>query len=63
MYSYLFWIPFLTLSKEYSLLLSSPSLLIPSLVMVCGFMMNTLSYPLLMKNVDFASGYDGADCQ
>jgi hypothetical protein len=53
----------LTFSKEYSLLLSSPSLLIPSLVMVCGFMMNTLSSPLLMKNVDFASGYDGADCQ
>ena len=62
MYSYLFWIPFLTFSKEYSLLLSSPSLFIPSLVMVCGFMMKTLSSPLLMKNVDFASGYDGADC-
>lgn len=63
MCSYLFWIPFLTFSKEYSLLLSSPSLLIPSSVMVCGFMMKTLSSPLLMKNVDFASGYDGADCR
>lgn len=49
-------------SREHFLLLSSSSFFIPSLVMVCGFIMKILSSPLLIKNVGFASGYDGADC-
>lgn len=36
-------------------------LTVPSLVLVCGFMTKILSSSLLVKNVDCASGDDGAD--
>lgn len=52
----------MTFLKEFSLFFSS-SLLILSLVMVCAFMMRILYSPLLMKNIDFASGYDGTQIE